>query len=181
MDINFIPNTVKSELVYEGKRINVRKDWVDCGLDSLVLREVVEHPGAVVIVPICSDGSIILVKQFRHALSEVTLECPAGTREIGEEPLSTAKRELAEEVKKSAKKWDFIGHIYPVPGLSNERQELYVAKDLAEAQGDLDPGEFIEICSYTLDQIKRMIISSEITDSKTIAAIFIAEQAGYCK
>ena len=95
MDINFIPPTVKSEQVYKGKRINVRKDWVDCGLDSLVIREVIEHPGAVVILPIHSDGTITLVRQYRHALGLVTLECPAGTREIGEDPLSTAKRDLA--------------------------------------------------------------------------------------
>lgn len=178
MDINSRPNIVKSEQVYTGKRINVRNDWVDCGLDSLVLREVVEHPGAVVILPVCLDGSIILVKQFRHALGDVTLECPAGTREAGEAPLTTAKRELAEEIKKSAKSWKYLGYLYPVPGLSNERQELYIARDLAEAEADPDPGEFIEICHFTLNEVKKMIACNKISDSKTIATIFMAEHTG---
>ena len=178
MDISFVPITLKSEILYRGKRINVRVDEVDCKLDFPVKREVVEHPGAVVILPISDDKKIIFVHQYRHALGFTTYELPAGTRELGEDPLSTAKRELSEEVKYSANNWKSLGTIYPLPGLSNELQHLFLATSLYVDYKDSDPGEYIEVAEFTLDQVKEMIISNLITDAKTIAALYKAVLLG---
>ena len=178
MDINFVPPTSKSEKVYRGKRINVRCDWVDCGLEELVLREVVEHPGAVVILTIDHDRNIILVKQYRHAIKKVLFECPAGTRELGESALDTAKRELEEEANFEAAKWSSLGVLHPMPGLSNEVQELFYASELKSKNGTTDPGEFVEVHKFTLGQVKKMILEFEITDAKTIACIYRAELLG---
>jgi ADP-ribose pyrophosphatase len=179
MNINFVPPTISTKKAYSGKRISVRLDEVNCGLESTVLREVVEHPGAVVILPIGKNGEITLVRQYRHALDRIMIECPAGTREIGEDPLSTAKRELAEEAKLTATTWDFLGQLHPVPGFSTEAQELYLARNLSVTYADTDPGEYIEVMQVTLKEIKDMIKNSLITDSKTICIIYRAELLGY--
>ena len=179
MNINSVPPTIKSEYPYRGKRINMRCDWVDCNLESgLILREVVEHPGAVVIIPLGEDNQITLVKQYRHSVGSVLLECPAGTREPQEEPLITAMRELSEEAHLEAKEWKSLGILYPVPGFSTEKQEIFLAKGLTEKTANRDPGEFIEIHQFTLDQIKQMIKNFEIVDAKTIASIYRAELMG---
>jgi ADP-ribose pyrophosphatase len=179
MTINTVPPTVKSDRPYAGKRISVRRDWVDCGHDGLVLREIIEHPGAVIILPLTIDKKIVLVSQYRHPLDTVLFECPAGTRELNENPLETAKRELAEEAKLSAKVWIDFGYLHPLPGLSNEIQIIFIAKDLQDCDMPTDPGEFLEIHSFDVDEVKRMINDGKITDTKTISAIFKADLNGH--
>jgi len=179
MDINTIPPIIKSDRPYLGKRISLRRDWVDCGEEALVLREVIEHPGAVVILPITSEQKIVLVKQYRHPLGLVLFECPAGTREINENTLETAQRELAEEAKFSAQEWISLGILHPIPGLSNEVQEVYLARNLSTRNIPSDPGEYLEVHIFTFPEVKEMIKSGAITDTKSISAIYRAELNGY--
>lgn len=181
MNINFVPPTRKTETVYRGKRINIRCDWVDCNLGELVLREVIEHPGAVIILATDDDKNIILVRQYRHAIGRVLFECPAGTREAGEDALTTAQREFLEEANFEASNWKYLGELHPMPGISDEVQSLFYATGLVVRHGETDPGEFIDVHKFSLARIKEMIINSEITDSKSIACIFRAELLGLLK
>jgi ADP-ribose pyrophosphatase len=98
----------------------------------------VEHPGAVVILPVDQDGRVILLKQFRPALMQTIYEFPAGTLEPGEPPELCARRELAEEIGKAAARWEDLGLLYSAPGFCDEVQHCYIASGLSDSHGDMD-------------------------------------------
>jgi len=141
-------------------------------------RSVVEHIGAVVILPIRGDGKIVMVRQYRWSVCEWLLELPAGTREIGEEPLITAQRELAEEIGCQATSWNYLGELLPAPGFCSERQHCYLAQGLSEKKAEGDEDEEIEIIPMTLKELESAITSNEIKDSKTIAVLGLARAKG---
>ena len=134
--------------------------------------EIIRHPGASAIVPLTDDNNVLMLKQYRHAVGSVMWEIPAGTFDGDENPLACASRELIEETGFEAQAWDGLGAITPVPGYSDERIHLFLARDLAPAVQKLDADEFIEVQPLPLSQVAVMITSGEIEDAKTIAAIF---------
>lgn len=134
--------------------------------------EIIKHPGASAIVPLSDSEEIILLKQYRHAIGKFIWEIPAGTFDGKEDPLVCAQRELTEETGFSASLWDYLGTITPVPGYSDERINIYLARKLIAAKQNLDQDEFIEIHHVPFQQVIEMIIKGEIQDAKTIAAIF---------
>ncbi len=107
----------ESETIYAGKIVTLKLDQVRIGPDTVVLREVIEHPGRVTIVPILPDGQVVMIRQYRHAARKTLWELPAGTLEPGEEPEACARRELVEEVGYEAGQWQFLFSALPHPRL----------------------------------------------------------------
>ena len=137
--------------------------------------EIIKHPGASAIVPLSDSEEIILLKQYRHAIGKFIWEIPAGTFDGKEDPLVCAQRELTEETGFSASLWDYLGTITPVPGYSDERINIYLARKLIAAEQNLDQDEFIEIHRMPFQQAIEMITKGEIQDAKTITAIFFTD------
>ncbi len=162
---------IKSERVFEGKLISVRVDEVRMADGSVHRREVVEHPGAVAIVPILPDGGIVLVRQYRHAARRDTLELPAGTREPDETPLLTAIRELREETGYSASGMREIVHFFVSPGWADEELTVYVATGITAGQDHPEADEDLWVVTVRPDEVVERIRSGEIVDSKTIIGL----------
>jgi len=164
---------VGSKEIYRGHIIRLVKDRFILHRDpqKLVTRELVEHPGAVVIVPYAGKDHLLLIKQFRYAARGDLWEIPAGTLEKGEAPLACAKRELEEETGFLARKWTFLTRFFPAPGISNELMTLYRAENLSPGKKNLDHDEWIEHEIFSVREAKRMIRRGQIRDGKTIAGI----------
>ena len=164
---------VDSKLVAEGRVIKVRVDLIETPDGQRVKRDIVEHRGAVAMVPIDAEGRVILVRQYRHAAGKWLLEIPAGTLDPGEDPLEAAQRELREETGFAAGRIDPIGGCYASPGYSTEYLRLYVARDLTEdpLEGDVD--EEIELAPTALSKVRNLIAGGEIEDAKSIAALLL--------
>lgn len=140
-------------------------------------RDIVHHPGAVSVVPLERDGSVVLVRQYRAALDRELLEIPAGKRDVaGEAPELTARRELAEEVGRAAGRMDLLATFYNSPGFCDELSYTYLARDLTEVPADLQGVEeqSMTIERVSLDQALALITSGEITDAKTIIGLTLA-------
>lgn len=167
---------VESNVIYEGHIIRLVKDRfiLDIAKDKLVTRELVQHPGAVVIVPMVDKKNILLLRQFRYAAKGDLWEIPAGTIEKGEKPLICAKREIEEETGFRAKSWKFLTEFFPAPGISDERMWLYQASNLVPGKKDLDHDEFIEHETVSLSRAVKMIKKGEIKDAKSIVGILWA-------
>lgn len=134
-------------------------------------RYVVRNKGAVAILPILPDGRIILIKQFRSPAQRYIYEIPAGTREIGEDPLKTACRELIEETGYHAGKMDLLCSFYSSPGIFQEELFLYRATELVPGESAMEDGEDITLVIVDRDQIRSMIRNGEIHDGKTLLAL----------
>ena len=139
----------------------------------------IKHPGAALAVPFTSDKKVIILRQYRFAVSRYLLEFPAGTLEIGETPLNSIKREIQEETGYSAKKWDSLGVLVPAPGYADEEIHLFLARELIKLdlipQGDLD--EDIQVKIFEPNELDNLIASGEeALDAKTITAWFRAKQ-----
>lgn len=164
---------LSSEVLLEGRVFRVRRDRLTIGGKEFV-RDVVEHPGAVVMVPLLPDGQVLLVRQWRHAAGEALLELPAGTREPGEEPAATAGRELQEEVGYRAGRLTSLGAFYSAPGFCNEVLYLFLAEELTPSQLAGDEDEEIEVVALPLKEALAMAGRGELRDGKTIAGLYLA-------
>jgi ADP-ribose pyrophosphatase len=164
---------VSSREIYRGHIIRLVKDRFILKRDpkKLVTRELVEHPGAVVIVPYVGKDRLLLIRQFRYAAKGDLWEIPAGTLEKGEATLSCAKRELEEETGFRAKKWTFLSRFFPAPGISDELMTLYRAEKLFDGTKNLDHDEWIDHKTVRVRDALRMIKRGTIRDGKTIAGI----------
>ena len=162
---------VSGELVYDGTLLKVRRDVVRLPDGSLGTREYIRHPGAVAIVALFDDGSVVLERQFRYPHKRDFIEIPAGKREPGEAPLVTAKRELLEETGYSAEDWTHLGVVHTAIAYTDEAIELYLAKKLTLAERKLDQGEFLEVMKVDFSAAMQMIRDGKITDSKSVAGL----------
>ncbi len=169
--------TISSKSIYKGDIISLRVENVELPDGKYANREIVKHPGAVAIIPITSEGKIVLVKQFRKALDRTLIEIPAGRIEIGEAPLLTATRELEEETGYGANEITYIQSFATSPGFANEIIHLYVAKELytIDNPADGDEDEFIEVIEVTINEAEQLVLSEEIYDAKTAFAIIYAK------
>ncbi len=166
-----------SRSVYEGRVVNLRVDTIHRGRDQVLTREVVEHPGAVAIVAVLDAGDLVLVEQWRHPVSEVLLEVPAGTLDPDEEPLSCAHRELAEETGYTAGRMEPLAVFYSAPGFCTERLHAYLATGLLPGAQALDEDEVIRVRPVPRAEAVQMCLDGRIRDAKSIAAILCAERA----
>jgi len=163
--------TVSSKTVFKGKLIDVCHDVIKLPDGKEALREIVHHAPAAAVLPVDADGKLILVRQYRHSVSDMTLEIPAGILDKDEEPATGAARELEEETGVRAGKLTQIFTFYSSIGFCNEELSVYLAEDLMQTSQNLDPDEFVTIERYTPDEAFKMISDGKIIDSKTIAAI----------
>lgn len=170
--MNLEEKQIKAEYLYKGRIINVRRDEAELPNGIIALREVVEHPGGVTVAALTDEDEILFVRQFRYPYSEVILEIPAGKRDSKDEaPLECGKRELKEETGAVAQKYIFLGELYPTPGYCGEVIYMYAATNLSFGQQNPDDDEFLEVERIPLEKAVEMIMSGEIKDAKTQAAI----------
>jgi ADP-ribose pyrophosphatase len=165
---------VGSREIYRGRVLALRLDTIELENGKKYPREVLEHPGAVVAVPVDNDGNVLFVKQYRRAADKVVLELPAGTLGIGEDPDLCIVRELAEEINQSAASIIKLGGFYAAPGYCSEYLHCYLAQKLSPAPGEQDEDEDIEIAPIPLAEVRRMIASGAIHDAKTLAGLALA-------
>jgi len=132
---------------------------------------VVRHPGASAIVALDEHRRVTLLRQWRHAMGGWIWEIPAGCRRAGESARACAERELSEETGLGARRWDHLGAIVTIPSFCDERIELYLARDLGDAPGELDHDEVITATQVDLEEALAMITRGEIVDAKSIVAL----------
>ncbi len=166
------PEVVASRIVHRGRILTLRIDEVRLPEGDVVTREVVEHPGAVVIVAMDAAGRIALVRQYRHAVRRKLLELPAGTLEPGEEALATAARELREEVGLVAGTWDRLGMFYSSPGFLREEMHAFLARELVEVPAEPEADEDIAVEWRSLADLNAH--PQQIEDSKSLACLLLA-------
>lgn len=168
---NLEEKQISSELLLKARIIDVKRDTIVASNGKESYREVVVHPGGVVILPVDKDGNFILIKQWRYCVNQELIEAPAGKLEFGEEPFPCAQRELREETGYIAKNWKDLGFIYTTPGFCTEKLYLYKAEYLEFKGTDFDETEVIEPFVVSPQKAMELIKSGEIKDSKTICAI----------
>ncbi len=161
----------ETEKVYDGKIIRVRRDDALLPDGKRAIREVVEHTGGVAVVAIDDAENVLLVRQFRYPLGMELIEIPAGTLKPKEDPRLCGIRELEEETGAVAEQFTDLGRIYPCAGFTNEIIYLYMAEGLSFGQLHLDDDEYLSVSRMPLSQLVDRILSGEICDGKTVAAI----------
>lgn len=166
--------TLERRAVFEGKVLRLYVDRVRLPNGMEAEREVVLHHGAVAMVALDEDGSVFLVRQYRHAPGKDLVEIPAGKLAPGEDAMQCARRELMEEIGHDAGEWTRLASFYTSPGFSDEMLHLYLARDLRPQEADPDEDEFLEIVHVTLAEALSMVSRGEIEDGKTIAGLSLA-------
>ncbi len=166
------PKTLSSEVVYDsGRRIRVRHDRLQMPDGAVVDRDVVEHPGVAVMIPVETDDSILLVTQYRSGAGQRLLELPAGTVDPGEGPRETAIRELQEEVGMVPDVVRHLGGFFVAPGSLTEYLDLFVCSELRESRLAMDTGEDIDVVRYSMTECLAAIDEGAIKDAKTIIGL----------
>lgn len=169
-----LPEPIGSRYVYRGRVVTLRLDTLRTTDGREIVREVVEHRGAVAIVPRLDAATILLVRQFRPAVGEWLLEIPAGTLERDEEADACAARELEEEIGYRPGRLRRMFTQYMAPGYSSERLHAYVADDLRPAKAEADEDEEIQVVPVAAADVERRILAGDIRDAKSIAALLVA-------
>src|SRR3989440_9509187 len=167
------PEFIDSKKVFTGRVFDVTVDTVR-EADRTYVREVVHHPGSAVILPAFDDGTIALVRQYRHPAVKYLLELPAGTLNDKERPEEGAARELEEELGVVAGRIEKLSEFFVSPGFCEEKMWLYLATDLKETKQRLEDDEIIEVVRLPIDRALQMITDGEIEDAKTIIGLLLA-------
>jgi ADP-ribose pyrophosphatase len=167
------PEFIDSKKVFAGRLFDVTVDTVR-EADRTYIREVVHHRGSAVILPAFDDGTIALVRQYRHPAVKYLLELPAGGRNDEERPEAAAARELEEELGLVAGKLEKLSEFFVSPGFCAEKMWLYLATDLRETEQRLEDDELIEVVRLPIDRALQMITEGEIEDAKTIIGLMLA-------
>lgn len=167
------------QVLYDGEKVRLEVHHLrDEETDRRFKREVVVHPGAVLILPMLDAETVLLIKNYRYAVGRTLLELPAGTLEKGELPLDCAGRELQEETGYLAGKLAPLGTFYTSPGVLSEQMFAFVATDLEPTEQALQEGEDIEVLPTKFADAVRMIREGRIVDGKTVAALLWHERWG---
>jgi ADP-ribose pyrophosphatase len=157
--------------IFKGRKLELVLDRVTLPGGGTAERELVLHPGAVVILPVVRPGVILLLRQFRHAVGEEIYELPAGTLEAGESPEVCAARELAEETGFRTRSLRKLTEFWSSPGILRERMHLFLAEDLERVQQKLDDDEVVTVGEFDLADALDMVRDGRIADAKTIAGV----------
>ena len=169
---DLIERQLDSKLIFDGRILHVYDDTVSLPNGHSASRELIRHVGAVCVIPVTDDGKVVVERQFRYPFHKELLEIPAGKLDYaGEDPLEAAKRELREETGIIAGRMEYLGPFYPTCAYSDEVIHLYWAKDLEYGKRDLDEDESINVEMIDLKTFVDMILSGEVPDGKTQAAV----------
>ncbi len=169
--MDFTEKQLKSEAIFHGRIMDVRRDVVLLPDGGQSVREVIDKSGAVCVLPLFANGDVGMVRQFRYPFLKEVLEIPAGKLDGDETPLEGAVRELSEETGLSAGRYDYLGEMYPAAAYTNEVVHIYLARELTEGKQHLDPGEFLSYEAIPLSQLEDMVMANEIPDAKTALAV----------
>lgn len=168
--------TLASREVYRGRVLTLRIDEVELDGGRRSTREIVEHPGAVAMVALDDQGRVLLVRQYRKPIERISLEIPAGTREPGESPEATARRELLEETGHRGDRWRLLSRFYSAPGFCTEHLEVYLVEGLQAATGKPDDDEHLELERVPLAQALAWVADGTICDAKSIIGLTLTER-----
>ncbi len=160
-----------SEVIYEGPVFGLRRDEVLEPSGVRARREVITHPGSVVVLPVLPDGRIVMIRQYRHATRQYMWELVAGRKEPEETPEEGAARELLEETGYRAKRFKVFLDVFPTPGFLEERMFILLAEGLTAGKAEPEEDEKIEVKAYETKRLKEMMKTGELKDAKSIAGI----------
>ena len=163
--------TLSSEKIFDGRILHIRRDTVLLPNGHQSTREVVDHPGGVGVLALDDQNRVLIVSQFRYPYEEILREIPAGKLEYGEDPAEAAVRELREETGAVAGSFQSLGELYPSPGYCGEIIRMYLARELSFGDTDPDEDEFLGLERVPFSQLVEQVLSGEIKDAKTIAAV----------
>ena len=164
------------EVIFQAQRFSVERVLQVAPDGSKYIREIVRHPGAVVILPLLDDGQVVFIRNYRAAVNETLIELPAGTLDRPDDPLSTAKRELAEETGYRAGNIELLLTFCMSPGILDEKMHLFLATALTAGEMALEQGEDIQPFSCTWDESLAMVRRGEIRDAKTLVGLLYYER-----
>ena len=162
---------LKSEVLYQGKVFRLQRDTVIEPGNVQADRDIIVHPGSVVVMPIFKEGRVLLIRQYRHTVGEFLWELVAGRKEPNETPVAAARRELLEETGYTAKRLRKLMRIVPTPGFVKEWMWIFAAEGLTEGAAQPEDDERITPRIFTLKQAERMIERGTLRDAKSICAI----------
>ena len=162
---------LRSEMIYQGRVFGLRRDEVVEPSGVRTTREVITHPGSVVVLPVLPDGKIVMIRQYRHATRQYLWELVAGRKEPEETPKQGAARELLEETGYRAKRFKVFLDVFPTPGFLEERMYLLLAEGLTAGEAQPEEDEKIEVRAYRVNELKQMIKSGRLRDAKSIAGL----------
>jgi len=171
VDAGLIETFVSKKTIWRGRAVDFRVDTVRLPNGKTATREFMDHPGAVGVVPFADKNTVVMVRQYRHPVGEVTLELPAGKLDKGENALSCVKRELREETGYTAKTIKRLVEYWPTPAFANEVLHLYIATDLKPGKMNTDDDEFLQCVLVPFDKAVALALNGEIKDSKTIIGL----------
>lgn len=157
--------------IYTGKVVTLNVDTVQLPNGVTIDLETIRHPGAAAVVPVKDDGTVVLIRQFRHAAGGFIYEIPAGKLDPGEDPLNCASRELEEEVGYRASRFELLSSIFTAPGFADEVIHVYKATGLTKGRQQLDRDEVLEVIEMPLNQAIARIQDGTIRDGKTIVGL----------
>lgn len=175
-DHHLTETPIDSTVVFDGRLLHVRSDRVRLPNGAEHVREYIRHPGAVATIAVLDNDKLVFERQFRYPLQSVMLELPAGKIDAGEDLLDCARRELREETGYEAAHWQHLGRIHPCIGYSDERIEFFLARGLSHVGSALDEGELLEVVELSLGEALAAVREGRITDGKTVAGLFWAQQ-----
>ncbi|MFM0593167.1 MULTISPECIES: NUDIX domain-containing protein [Paraburkholderia] len=167
---------VESKTIYQGPFLTLKCDTVRLPDGKQATREYVQHPGAVMVIPLFDDGRVLLESQYRYPMGKVMVEYPAGKLDANEGALACAKRELQEETGYTAREFVYLTRIHPIISYSTEFIDIYLARGLSAGERKLDEGEFLELFTASVADVSEWIRTGKITDVKTVIGTFWLEK-----
>jgi len=169
-----LPKVVKSETRYQGRAFKVRVDEVELRPGQVVKLDVIEHTGAVTLLPLDEANNIWFVRQYRHPARQVLLELPAGTLNPGEQPALAANRELQEEIGMRAGRLEELASFYLAPGYSSELMHVFLAQELTASALAPDEDEFLDIEKVPATDVMTLVLDGALHDAKSVATLLLA-------
>jgi ADP-ribose pyrophosphatase len=162
---------LSSKVIYKGAIFGIRRDEVIEPSGVRTTREVITHPGSVVVLPVLADKRIVMIRQYRHAAKQYLWELVAGRIDEGEAPRKAAARELMEETGYRAKRFKIFLDVFPTPGFLEERMYILLAEGLSEGQAQPEDDEKIVAKAYTRQELEEMMRLGKLRDAKSVAGL----------